>query len=171
MVTISCTSTSSAVSNGNSAVAKDKHNDSGIRISHASGDSSSSSSNNYEMMAASVITSSARTTSSSSSSSNHSPRLLNSIINEEMTDAIGHKNDASSSQTSNFTDSVTVSESKSDKANDLAGSSVAFKSKRQIKKRYCFPTLKSFSYYYNNRYYHQCKTKGNWKKYGILMMN
>jgi len=25
--------------------------------------------------------------------------------------------------------------------------------KREIRKRYCFPTLKSFSYYYNNRYY------------------
>jgi hypothetical protein len=29
------------------------------------------------------------------------------------------------------------------------------KRKRNIRKRYCFPTLKSFSYYYNNRYYHQ----------------
>ena len=27
-------------------------------------------------------------------------------------------------------------------------------SSRRIKKRYCFPTLKSFSYYYNNRFYH-----------------
>ena len=33
---------------------------------------------------------------------------------------------------------------------------ILIRNKKRVKKRYCFPTLKSFSYYYNNRYYHKC---------------
>ncbi len=110
----------------------DKHNDSGIRISRTSGDSSSTSSPHVTATSSSSASSTGRTTSSSSTSSsstNHSPRLITSIINEEtFVNDIGLASTASNASTN--------------------------KRKREIRKRYCFPTLKSFSYYYNNRYYH-----------------
>lgn len=39
--------------------------------------------------------------------------------------------------------------------NQKAATGFNINKKARSKKRYCFPTLKSFSYYYNNRYYHQ----------------
>ena len=168
----SCTSTCSSSS--------DKHNDSGIRINRASGDSSSSSSHmaSYETTSttssASSSSSSARTTSSSSSSSssNHSPRMLTSIINEEMSPTtaavatvcqiLSSPNDASSniSSCSSSSTSGAARAASSTSSSSSSGGKSKLKKNREIKKRYCFPTLKSFSYYYNNRYYHQCRTKG-----------
>jgi hypothetical protein len=86
-------------------------------------------------------------TSSPSSSLNHSP--------------ISNDDTSSSSKNNNIRIVNNATNTLSVIQNPNFNNSNSAKKFNRKTKRYCFPTLKSFSYYYNNRYYHQFHGNNN----------
>jgi hypothetical protein len=123
-------------------------NDSGIRMSQASADSNSSSSNSHAI-----------SDDSASSSASYSPRLND---DQSQSPIENRKRSQQSQPILLIPNELPLAPPpppplppppQQQQQQQISQFQQLLKNKR-IKKRYCFPTLKSFSYYYNNRYFH-----------------